>query len=213
MTARPPENGQLFRYVVGNVPVIVFAVDRDGTFLLSESQGLEALGVKPGENVGKSVVESRRVIEGLRPPLLDKLGAVAAIEYLVGNAGAEEPSIHFTADVNFRRLESLLEVTIYRVVQEAITNIKRHSRSYRAEIRLTEVDDRIRIEIRDWGVGFDPDSVSENRFGLQGIRERARLLHGRAVIDSAPGEGTRIFVDLPLAHALEEVDSLNSWSI
>ena len=212
MTARPPENGHLFRYVIGNVPVIVFAVDRDGTFLLSESQGLEALGVKPGENVGKSVVESRRVIEGLRPPLLDKLGAVAAIEYLVGNAGAEEPSIHFTADVNFRRLESLLEVTIYRVVQEAITNIKRHSRSDRAEIRLTEVDDRIHMEIRDWGVGFDPDVVNENRFGLQGIRERARLLHGRAVIDSAPGEGTRIFVDLPLVRALEKVESLNSWS-
>jgi len=162
--------------------------------------------------VRKSVSQARELISGLRPPVLDEFGVVSAIEYLIESRQGEGPSVKFTPRVQFDRLESLLEATIYRIVQEAVTNIKRHSQSDRSEIRLTQVGDRIQIEIEDWGIGFDPAGVTEDRFGLQGIRERARLLRGRAVINSAPGKGTRIFVDLPVAPALEEVASANSWS-
>ncbi|OHB68408.1 MAG: hypothetical protein A2V70_17210 [Planctomycetes bacterium RBG_13_63_9] len=171
---------------------------------------LASAGLPPGavrsqieqaaEAVRKSVNEARRLIGGLRPPILDDLGVVPAIEYLAQDQLADGPAISFTAEVQFDRLEPLLEATIYRIVQEAITNVKRHSRSDRAEIRLTQEGDRIHVEVRDWGVGFDPASVVGNRFGLQGIRERARLMRGRAEIDSAPGTGTRIFVDLPVMH-------------
>ena len=65
-------------------------------------------------------------------------------------------------------------------------------------IELVEQGDQVRIEIRDWGKGFDPRQVPEDRYGLEGIRERARLLGGRAAIDSTLGEGTRIVVDLPV---------------
>lgn len=163
--------------------------------------------------VRKAVHEARRLISGLRPPILDELGVVAAIEYLVEGGQQQGPSIKFTAQVQFDRLEPLLEATVYRIVQEAIANAKRHSRSDRAEVRLTQVGDRIHIEVEDWGIGFDPASVTENRFGLQGIRERARLLRGRASIDSAPGKGTRVSVDLPVADALQEASSASSWSI
>lgn len=163
--------------------------------------------------VRKSVSQARELISGLRPPILDELGVVPAIEYLIESRQEERPSVKFTPRVQFDRLESLLEATIYRIVQEAVTNVKRHSQSDRSEIRLTQVGDRIHIEIEDWGIGFDPAGVTKDRFGLQGIRERARLLRGRAVINSAPGKGTRIFVDLPGAPALEEVASANSWSM
>ena len=65
-------------------------------------------------------------------------------------------------------------------------------------LELTEQGDRLHLQVQDWGVGFDPENVAANRFGLQGIRERARLLGAEAVIDTAPGKGTRIAVEFPL---------------
>ena len=62
----------------------------------------------------------------------------------------------------------------------------------------------LRIEIRDWGVGFDPRTVQENRFGLEGIRERARLLEGRCNIKNKPGEGTAVIVELPVVERESE---------
>ena len=64
--------------------------------------------------------------------------------------------------------------------------------------------DRVRIEIRDWGVGFDPKAVPKNHFGLEGIRQRARLLGGKCSIRSKPGKGTRIIVELPVVPRDEE---------
>ena len=163
--------------------------------------------------VSKAIVEARQLIGGLRPPVLDELGVLAAIEYLIRDQTADGPTIEFKARVQFERLEPLLEATIYRIVQEAVTNVRRHSRSDRAEIRLTQVEDRIHVEIRDWGIGFDPDRVEGKRFGLRGIRERARLLRGRAVIESAPGKGSRVFIDLPVAGVPKEVAVTNDRSI
>ncbi len=154
--------------------------------------------------MAETIAEARRLIAGLRPPVLDKLGLVPAVQHLVNGEQADGPSIHFTSKVEFDRLEPLLEATIYRIVQEAISNAKRHSGSDRVEVRLTQADDRLHVEIQDWGVGFNPRSVPENRFGLQGISERARLLRGRASVESAPGKGTRVFVDLPVAQALQK---------
>ena len=68
----------------------------------------------------------------------------------------------------------------------------------REQIALLQRDSRLRIEIRDWGIGFDPEKVQENRFGLEGIRERARLLGGKCRIRSKLGSGTSVVVDLPI---------------
>jgi len=153
------------------------------------------------ELVRKAVEETRHVINGLRPPILDDLGVVPAVEYLIADQSQGGPSITLSVEGEIYRLEPLLEGTIYRVVQEAIANVRRHSKSQRAEVRIARKGDWIELEIRDWGVGFDPANVEEKRLGLQGIRERARLLHGRAAIESAPGEGTRVTVDLPIPSA------------
>jgi len=68
------------------------------------------------------------------------------------------------------------------------------------QVRLTQENGRIHIEVEDWGIGFDQDDIAETSFGIGGVRERARLLGGQATIDSAPGKGTRIVVDLPLVY-------------
>jgi PAS domain S-box-containing protein len=155
--------------------------------------------------VQKAIDESRRLIRGLRPPVLEKMGVVAAITHLIEELQSKELSIQFKTEVEFNRLDPLLEATIYRITQQAVNNIQRHSRADRAEIRLLRLGESVHLEIQDWGVGFDPSSVSEDRFGLQGIRQRARLMRGRAHIDSALGKGTRIIVDLPLANPLEDM--------
>lgn len=152
--------------------------------------------------VRRTVREGRRLISGLRPPILDDFGVVAAIKSLIEDQPAGILSVQFTVDVQFERLEPLLEAVLYRIAQEAITNVRRHSKSDRAEISLTQLNDRIQMKIRDWGVGFDPDGIEGKRLGIEGIRERARLLRGWAVIDSSPGRGTLVFVDLPIARLL-----------
>jgi two-component system sensor histidine kinase DegS len=92
-----------------------------------------------------------------------------------------------------------VENVIYRIVQEGLTNARNHSKSQAIAVSLVQRDDRLRIEVRDWGVGFDPKKVPANSFGLEGIRERARLLGGTCTIQSEIGNGASIVVELPVA--------------
>ncbi len=161
----------------------------------------------------KVVGEGRRLVGSLRPAVLEEHGVVAAIERLTREQPPGGPSIELVAGALPERLDPVLETAVYRIAQEAIANVRRHSGSERAEVRLFPANDRIQIEIRDWGVGFDLARVDEQRLGIQGIRERARLLGGRARIDGAPGKGTRVFVDLPLAYASGGTAITNDRSI
>ncbi len=147
----------------------------------------------------ESVAEARRLIAGLRPPILDEAGIVAAIAHLIHDVMAQDgPEVEFHSSVTFKRLEPLIENAIFRVVQESLTNVCRHSKSDTADIMLVQDGDRVRIEVLDRGIGFDPDSVEERCFGVAGIRERARVLGGTATIDSTLGQGTRVVVELPV---------------
>jgi beta-phosphoglucomutase len=116
---------------------------------------------------------------------------------------AGEAEIEFEHDMGDERLPPPLENAIFRIVQESLTNAARHSRSDKISVALTQRGNHICVDVRDWGIGFDPSSVEERRFGLQGIRERVRLLDGHMAIESAPHEGTHISVELPLAAADE----------
>lgn len=160
------------------------------------NEGLQgALGL-----LQQTIGESRRLMSGLRPPILDDDGLVEAIDYLVCESETDV-EIVYTNDVRFGRLVWPLETAIFRIVQESLHNALRHSRAKRVRIALDQQEDRVRIEVRDWGIGFDPARVDPNRFGLEGIRERAELFGGNLVIESTPGEGTRIAVDFPIIEA------------
>jgi len=149
--------------------------------------------------LASSVDEARRLIGGLQPPVLDESGVVAAVEHLLGQIESRGgPEGEFEHDLGEMRLPRELETTIFRIVQEAVHNAHRHSESPRLRVRLGAEHGQVLIEVEDWGVGFDPGAVDESRFGLRGIRERARLLSGTAEVDSRLGEGTRIVVRLPL---------------
>jgi two-component system sensor histidine kinase DegS len=131
---------------------------------------------------------------------LDKSGVEPAIrEFLLQNHSDDRMTVKFTGILGSDRLAPVLESSLFRIVQEAVNNARRHSRSSRVNVVLSKETDSVRVAIEDWGTGFDPDAVPEGRFGLEGIRERARLLGGEALIDSTPGAGTRIVVTLPLS--------------
>jgi len=150
------------------------------------------------EALGACLGEARRLISGLRPPILDELGIVAAVDYLIDEHRQQGgPDIELVADVRTDRFPPPLESAIFRIIQESLTNAVRYSQSEKVRVELRETDLLLHIEIQDWGIGFDPTGATANRFGLQGIRERVKLFSGTVVIDSAPGKGTRITVDLP----------------
>jgi PAS domain S-box-containing protein len=154
---------------------------------------------------GQCVAEARRLIGGLRPPVLDESGVVAAIEYLVGEMrGKESANIEFHHQVRFRHLAGPLESALFRIAQECLTNACRYSQSEKIEIDLRQIDGVVELEVRDWGVGFDPEKSNGEHFGLRGIRERARLLGGSAEITSAPGAGATVTVRFPLVERTPE---------
>jgi signal transduction histidine kinase len=153
-----------------------------------------------------SVAEARRLIQGLIPVVLDERGLVISLENLVNRVKSDHGlEIVLTTKVSFVHLTPAVEMVVLRIVQEALNNVWRHSQSQKAEVRVTQTNHELRVGVQDWGVGFDPAQVKKTRYGLAGMRERARLFGGTTEIDSSVGQGTRIIVTLPLADAILHV--------
>lgn len=104
-----------------------------------------------------------------------------------------------------RRFSSEIETTVYRLIQEALTNVARHARISEATVRVWVSPDALSVEIEDQGTGFDPKRMDDS-LGLSGMRERVMLLDGHLTIESAPGRGTSITAELPLAGASARSD-------
>ena len=145
--------------------------------------------------------EARRLISGLRPPALDELGIVDAVETLVADARIDVPQVDFTHSLPSQRLPPDLETTIFRIVQESLSNVRRHAHAGAVRVGLDHdpAAGTVRIVVQDDGVGFDPAAVPDERFGIEGIRQRARLLGGEPTISSGAGLGTTISITLPIA--------------
>ncbi len=162
----------------------------------SDAEGAAALD-SIIDNLRIAVDEGRRVIQGVRPTVLDDGGVVPAIEDLVARSsdGLEVEFVH--NDVG--RLPKALETALYRVTQEALTNARLHSGSRHVWVKLQRKGDDLQLEIEDQGKGFDVRAPRGKSFGLLGITERVRLLGGQSAIHSKPGEGTRIVVHLQVS--------------
>jgi signal transduction histidine kinase len=136
----------------------------------------------------------------LRPSVLDDLGLEAALTRYVQDYQARHPVSVDLAIIGLEeRLPPPIETALYRIVQESLTNIARHARAETASVLLEQRNGRVRAIIEDDGIGFDEQAADGNdRLGLYGMRERAQLLNGTLTIESAPGQGTNIFVEVPL---------------
>ena len=155
--------------------------------------------------VCQSQAESRRLINAVRPPVIDENGIEMAISHMVHEQHRHGGAmITFDSDVQFGRLPSILENAIYRIAQEALTNACKHSKAKEVAVTLVQDGQEVRLEVRDWGIGFDPASVKKGHFGLEGIRQRVRLLGGRLTIESTPGSGTTIQAVVPIVEQQNE---------
>lgn len=144
----------------------------------------------------------RELSHELRPVVLDDLGLVAAIEFLAQGVSKRAGFPIAVDGSTMGRLPPQIETALYRIVQEALTNVTKHARSTRVNIRLGRKDRRVRCSVQDDGKGFDVDAVFGGRarrgLGLLGIRERVNALGGTLQITSAPRQGTELSVTIPV---------------
>ncbi|HTX09201.1 MAG TPA: GAF domain-containing sensor histidine kinase [Solirubrobacteraceae bacterium] len=147
----------------------------------------------------------RSLITDLRPAALDDVGTEQALIDLAERVRGRGLEVELKIDLAYEqgreaeRHVSEVETTVYRVVQEALTNAIKHGGARRAAVQIDEDQTTVRIIVRDDGDGFDPDAKTDG-FGLIGMRERAELVGGTFDVQSAPGSGTTILVELPAHH-------------
>lgn len=153
------------------------------------------------EGVLESLREIRTIISNLRPMALDDLGLVPALRrFLEGiQTGPGGPQIDFHYNDERTRLQPEQEAALFRVAQEAVQNALRHARAQQIIVRLEFSSNRVSLLVADDGVGFDREKScrSGGRYGLMHMRERVEWLHGTFQVESRPGQGTRIRVQIP----------------
>jgi signal transduction histidine kinase len=158
---------------------------------------LEQAARQATEQLSTEIANLRALITELRPAALDQLGLVAALEGL-GRRSADVEGLEVALDVQVREesLDPELKTALYRLVQEALTNVAKHARAARVDVAVEQGDDEVRVRVADDGRGFDAAEPTEG-FGLAGMRERAALMGGRLEVESS-STGTAVTAAFPL---------------
>jgi signal transduction histidine kinase/YHS domain-containing protein len=146
------------------------------------------------------VDELRAMIGDLRPPALAELGLLPAVELLLDRSRENRPEVTLVVRGDERRLAPQSELALFRIVQEAWSNIRHHAQAGRADFTFTYEHDGLHVTIIDDGVGFAPlaeANAPNGHWGLRGMRERAELTGGTLDVSSEPGQGTRLHLHIP----------------
>ena len=185
------ETGQALTSILLGLKAVEDA--RDGEALQSAAGNLRELVVATLQDVRRLAVE-------LRPKALDDFGLVPALERLVETFGEHTGiEVQLEAQLGEQRLSEEVETTLYRIVQEALTNIVKHAQARTVSILLVRREQRITALIEDDGRGFDVAEAREDGLGLVGMRERVGLIGGKLRIESSTGSGTTLAVEVPAA--------------
>jgi signal transduction histidine kinase len=168
-----------------------------------ESPGLQERFAEISGAASQAIEEVRQITHGLRPYQLDRLGLTQAIRASIAQTTTENPISFATRVEDIDGLfEKDEEIHLYRIVQEAVTNVVKHSAASEATIVIKKRTGMLSVSIRDNGRGFDPVKLSSQphkfNYGLNGIAERVRILGGTLRIESQPGEGSDLTVEIPL---------------
>lgn len=150
--------------------------------------------------VRQGIQVARTVAWSLRPSGLDDLGLVGCVEQYVEDCRQIYPiRIELVTPIRPPELSPAVATSIFRIVQEALTNVGRHSGASEASVTIVNSGDALRVVVEDNGTGFDLEKVGQHRsLGLIGMRERARLAGGRLAVESPPGQGVTIMVEVPV---------------
>jgi PAS domain S-box-containing protein len=153
--------------------------------------------------VRATVSDARQIIANLRPTTLDDLGLAATLSLEVERLREEGYWVDYEANLGDERLPETVEISLFRVGQETLTNVRKHARTQRVRVTLERSEDEVRFEVQDFGRGFDATEASAGsgpgeRVGLAGMRERIGMLGGELEIHSTPGVGTSVVAIIPL---------------
>lgn len=204
-TAQEAERGRLARElhdeVVQQLIGLAHSVDRVQRLIErgQATQAGERLQTMRGR-LTTLVDELRTVIGDLRPPALEELGLLPAVELLLQRGGEVGPEVSLLVRGEERRLAPQSELALFRIVQEAWSNIRRHAQASHADITFDYLPDGLVVMVADNGRGFvlpDPHDTPDGHWGVRGIRERAELIGGQLEVSSVAGQGTAVTVHIP----------------
>jgi PAS domain S-box-containing protein len=175
---------------------------------------VESMGVPPEsagmpletiiEYLGIAITESRRITKQLRPSVLDDLGLAAAIDQCIRDFEQFQPNVGIQRRIIISEddFSNDVKTVIYRVLQEGLNNVGKHSKADKVKIQLRRTNNRIEFTLQDNGVGFDPGALIDNQhafggYGLHSMKERVEICKGEFHLTSAPGKGTTIMMSIP----------------
>jgi signal transduction histidine kinase len=145
----------------------------------------------------QTVKETHRLAVSLRPSVLDDWGLVPALRFLCEDFGARTGiGVHLKTTITDKLEEKDVETTIFRIVQECLSNIEKHAKATRAVVELEQQNSTVTLRIEDNGSGFDTQQASKTGIGLMGIQERASLLGGHLAIKSRKNHGTEVKIEI-----------------
>jgi len=197
---REDERGHLARELHDELGALLTAAKLDVARLKSK------LGTPPPEvvqrlqhlteSLNSGIALKRRIIEDLRPSSLANLGLTAALEILAREF-SERSGIEVASSLENVELDEQAQLTVYRTVQESLTNIGKYADATQVDIRVHDYTNHVEVEIHDNGQGFDMRAAKPSTHGLAGMRHRVEAAGGRLVVQSQPGGGTRIMASMP----------------
>ncbi|MCE1188392.1 MAG: PAS domain S-box protein [Ignavibacteria bacterium] len=192
------ELGQLLTSIKMNVTLLSKEVNKYEItaayqYILDELQYISG-------TIDKSVKGLRKVITDLRPQVLENLGLLAAMDWQLQDfKKASCIPYDFNCAIDEISLDKSVEVTVFRIFQEALTNVIRHSKATFLKVKVEVNDDQLVVSIADNGIGLNPDTVDRRKsFGIMGMHERLSILGGNMKIHSAPKDGTSLIITIPM---------------
>jgi signal transduction histidine kinase len=151
------------------------------------------------EGARQALDRVRALCGSLRPPVLDDLGLKEAARSLLEQVRAKTGiALESELSLDSRAVPPAVGENVYRILQEAVTNVARHAGPTRGRVTLLQTGDALELVVEDWGVGFEPGRAGTSSMGLLSMRERAQLLGGTFNVRSEPGRGTRVSVAVPI---------------
>ena len=202
--AREAEQARLARELHDELGALLTAAKLDAGWIVRK---LPAEAVTPLrtrfdrllDTLNQGIALKRKVVAGLRPPLLSELGLIEALRALPESGDIGENGGRFEIDLpdSLPEPPAQTALALYRIAQEALTNVRRYAQARRVQLRLRVEGDQLVLEVEDDGVGFDPAAPNHNSHGLAGMAHRMQMLAGHLEIDSRPGRGTRITARVP----------------
>jgi signal transduction histidine kinase len=201
LEAEDRERARLAKEVHDNLGQILMAVSLN---LESVNKEIALLGNKNQTKLsnafhylGQAIQESRELAHSLMPKAISDYGYALAVQSLIEKLGTEELSVNFYHNLEKQRMSAKIELALFRITQEALTNILKHAEAKKVTIQLMKHRHMLILSIEDDGKGFD-QKKQQNCFGINNMRNRAIAISGTFAIETKPGAGTTVMIEIPL---------------